>query len=184
MAWEPSRALVLGAGPLGILTAFLLRIRGFDVHSVATRPHDSPKAKLLESVGVKYVNGREEALEGLGRFDLIFEETGVAGVAAEGAELLGTNGVMCLLGIYDYKEVSYDLGKLFRGMVLRNMTLFGSVNANKRYFQAGAQDFAEIKTRYPDALRGLITRVFPPEEYPKAYRPDSEDEIKTVIDFE
>jgi len=31
MIWKPQRALVLGTGPVGLLTVLLLRIRGLDV---------------------------------------------------------------------------------------------------------------------------------------------------------
>jgi len=43
MIWKPQRALVLGTGPVGLLTVLLLRIRGLDVTAVATRPKDSLK---------------------------------------------------------------------------------------------------------------------------------------------
>ncbi len=36
MIWKPKRALVLGAGPLGLLTTILLRTKGLDVTTIAT----------------------------------------------------------------------------------------------------------------------------------------------------
>src|SRR5215472_16956834 len=36
MIWKPTRALVLGTGPIGLLTVLALRLRGLDVTAVAT----------------------------------------------------------------------------------------------------------------------------------------------------
>ncbi len=182
MIWRPKRALVLGAGPLGLLTTYLLRCRGMEVHAVATRSADSPKARLVQRVGATYVNSTEQPTNTLGRFDLIMEETGVPSVAMEALHLLNTNGIICFLGIYPHAQLFEDVGALYTDMVLGNKTFFGSVNANKRYFEMGAKDFAVIEERFPGVLRDTITKVVPPSDYLKAYRP-SRDDIKTVISF-
>lgn len=51
MVWEPSRAFVIGAGPLGLLAAFLLGERGYEVSVAATRDAESPKARLVREMG-------------------------------------------------------------------------------------------------------------------------------------
>src|SRR5439155_948363 len=88
MIWKPQRALVLGTGPVGLLTVLLLRIRGLDVTAVATRPKDSLKARIVEKIGGTYVNANDQSITSLGKFDLILEETGVASLAAEAQGLL------------------------------------------------------------------------------------------------
>ncbi len=183
MVWQPKRALVLGAGPLGLLTVFLLRTKGFNVYAVATRPKDSLKARLVGQVGGTYVNSNEERISSLGKFDLILEETGVASLALQAQGLLNPNGVLCLLGIYGSGPTTQDLGQMFKEVVLGNKITFGSVNANIRYFIQGLRDFQIIKRQFPGALQSLFTKTVPPNRFAEAYNP-TKDDIKSIIDFQ
>src|SRR5437660_6634266 len=83
MIWRPQRALVLGTGPVGLLTVLLLRIRGLDVTAVDTRPKESRKARIVEKIGGTYGNANDQSITSLGKFDLILEETGLAKLAEE-----------------------------------------------------------------------------------------------------
>ncbi len=183
MVWQPKRALVLGTGPLGLLTVFLLRIKGFDVTAVATRPKDSLKARLVSQAGGKYANSNEQPISTLGKFDLILEETGVASLAMQAQGLLGPNGVFCLLGIYGNSPMTQDLGQIFKDVVLGNKITFGSVNANICYFIQGLRDFQIIKRQFPGVLQSLFTKTVPSDRFPEAYNPTKED-IKSIIDFQ
>lgn len=183
MVWRPKNALVLGAGPLGLLSAILLRLKGFDVLAVATRPRDSLKAQLVQKVGASYANSLEQPINSLGKFDFILEETGVASVAADAQGLLKPNGVLCLLGIYAPKQVTQDIGHAYADVVLGNKVVFGSVNANIRYFRSGLEDFVSIEKRFPGVLKSLFTKILQPSEFLQAYEP-TKDDIKSVIDFE
>ena len=183
MVWQPEKALVLGAGPLGLLTVFLLRIKGLDVTAVATRPQDSLKARLVEKVGGHYVNSNEKPVNSLGKFDLILEETGVASLALQAQGLLNPNGVLCLLGIYGSSQSTQDIGQLYKDIVLGNKITLGSVNANIRYFVQGLKDFQSIEKQFPGVLQALFTKTVPPERFADAYNP-TRDEIKSIIDFD
>jgi threonine dehydrogenase-like Zn-dependent dehydrogenase len=183
MIWKPSQALVLGTGPLGLLTVMLARIKGFDVTAVATRPRNSLKAEIVQKIGATYVNSNEQPISSLGKFDLILEETGAASVATQAWNLLNPNGVLCLLGIYSPTQVTQDIGRILSTIVLGNKIVFGSVNANIRYFEQGLADFSTIQQQYPGALESLFTKVVPPSEFLQAYNP-SRDDIKSVIDFQ
>ncbi len=121
-------------------------------------------------------------MEKLGKFDLILEETGVASVAMAAQWMLNPNGVLSLLGVYGGKEASEDIGTLFRDVVLGNKIFFGSVNANRKYFEMGLRDFGQIEEKFSGSLQQLITGVLAPQDFPKAYQP-SKDDIKLVIDF-
>jgi glucose 1-dehydrogenase len=182
MVWKPRKALVLGAGPLGLLTIMLARIKGLDVTAVATRPKNSLKASIAQKVGANYVNSNDQPVNTLGKFDLILEETGVASVAADSQGLLNPNGVLCLLGIYPPKQATEDIGRVYADIVLGNKITFGSVNANIRYFQRGLEDFAKIQQQYGGALESLFTGVLKPSGFLQAYNP-SKDDVKSVIDF-
>lgn len=183
MIWKPQTALVLGTGPVGLLTSLLLRLRGLDVTAVATRPKDSLKARIVEKTGATYVNANEQPITGLGRFDLIMEETGVASLAAEAQGLLNNNGVFCLLGIYRPSLATQDIGHSYDDIVLGNKIMFGSVNANKRCFLSGIEDFKTIQQRFPGVLKSMFTKTVRPSDYLQAYNP-SKDDVKSVIEFQ
>jgi glucose 1-dehydrogenase len=183
MIWNPRKALVLGTGPIGLLTVIVLRLRGLDVTAVATRPKDSLKAGIVQKTGAKYVKADEQPLAEIGKFDLILEETGVASLAATAQGLLGPNGVLCLLGIYRPNLATQDIGHTYDDIVLGNKITFGSVNANKRYFLSGLNDLKAAQQRFPGILNSLLTKIVPPDEFSQAYSP-SKDDIKSVIEFQ
>ena len=182
MLWKPKRVLILGAGPVGLLTTYLLRLKGLEVVVTATRAKDSAKARLAQRAGAVYVNTAEQPLQSLGKFDLIMEETGSAQVAMLATSMLNTNGIMCFLGIYSSTTAPEDIGEFYKDVVLGNKTFFGSVNANINYFRMGLKDFAEIQKRFPGVLRDTISMRIAPEDFQKAYSPNK-DSIKTVIRF-
>ena len=138
MTWMPSRAIVLGAGPLGLLVTMLLRLRGLEVYCAATRPRMSLKAELVQRVGATYVNTTETQLRFVpGKFDLVIEATGSVGVAIESLSLLKSNGVLGFLGVYRDKEACQDFGKVLTNMVLGNRLMLGSVSSDKKHFEMG-----------------------------------------------
>jgi threonine dehydrogenase-like Zn-dependent dehydrogenase len=183
MHWNPKNALVLGAGPLGILAALVLRLRGLEVTATATRPKESLKAKLISGAGGSYVNAKESPLNNWDRkFDIIIETTGNTGVAADALGLLNTNGILCFLGVYPPGEACSNFSGILKEMVLENKTIFGSVNANISYFVRGIEDLKEIQKRFPGILEMIVTKRLTPERYKEAFEPDREN-IKTVIVF-
>jgi threonine dehydrogenase-like Zn-dependent dehydrogenase len=182
MLWKPKRVLILGAGPVGLLTTYLLRLKGLEVVVTATRAKDSAKARLAQRAGAVYVNTIEQPLQSLGKFDLIMEETGSAQVAMQATSMLNTNGIMCFLGIYASTTAPEDIGEFYKDVVLGNKTFFGSVNANINYFRMGLKDFAEIEKRFNGILRDTISARISPDEFQKAYA-QNKDNIKTVIRF-
>jgi threonine dehydrogenase-like Zn-dependent dehydrogenase len=183
MIWKPQKALVLGTGPVGLLTVLLLRLRGLEVTAVATRPKDSLKARIVEKIGGTYVNADDQPITGLGKFDLVMEETGVASLAAEAQSLLNNNGVLCLLGIYRPSLATQDIGHSYDDIVLGNKITFGSVNANKRYFVEGLRDFKAIQQRFPGILKLMFTKTSEPTNYAQAYSP-TKDDIKSIVNFQ
>lgn len=182
LKWKPKSALVLGAGPVGLLATAILRLKDLEVHTVATRSAESLKARLVEKTGAHYINAKEKPLGSMeGKYDIVFEITGSPSVALEAQHLIGTNGVVCYLGIYKMEQDTEDAGKLFTEMVLGNRVHFGSVNANKMYFEKGVNDLIAIRGKWPGLLEKMITRKAKLGDLSKAYSPESEEEIKTII---
>src|SRR2546421_6568199 len=54
MLWQPRRAVVLGAGPIGILCTILLRLRGLQGHVYAKSAPDSLQGRILNELGASY----------------------------------------------------------------------------------------------------------------------------------
>jgi threonine dehydrogenase-like Zn-dependent dehydrogenase len=183
LAWKPSRALVLGAGPIGLLATFLLRLRGFETFTLATRPPDSAKAALVRACGGTYLSGRSVPLEMGPVFDLIIEATGDSKVAFDAIALIGINGVLCLTSVTGGdKQLQIPADRLNQAVVLGNKVIFGTVNAGRAYFESGLQHFAEIEARWPGLLARLITRRFHVTDYRGAFEKNREI-TKAVITY-
>lgn len=185
MKWNPTDAVVLGAGAVGLLATCLLRMRGLEVRTVATRPSDSLKARLVAQTGAEYVNAKEMPIASLeNSCDFIMEATGNANVALEAQNLIRPAGIASYLGVYQDKVVSEDAGRVFTGLVLGNRVHVGSVNANKKYFVMGVEDLVKARLKWPGLLEAMLTRKLTVETALDAYVGEGEDDLKTVIDFQ
>ncbi|MFQ6135997.1 MAG: glucose 1-dehydrogenase [Candidatus Hydrothermarchaeales archaeon] len=186
LIWDPKIAVVLGTGTIGILAAFILRNLGLDVYGVARgREKGNPKAALIKECGGRYISAEEtpikELKERLGNIDLIIEATGNAGVAFEGMEILGTNGVIALSSITGTAAMhEICMSCLNLDIVLNNKVVFGTVNANRRYFEMGVEHFRDFEERWPGILKKVITRKVPFDDFEEALERRKED-IKTVL---
>lgn len=185
MKWNPTEAIVLGAGAVGILATCILRLKGLEVRTVATRPQESVKARLVLQTGAEYVNAKETPIASLeDSYDLLVEATGNTDVALQAQDLIRPAGVASYLGIYRDKILSEDAGKVFTALVLGNRVHLGSVNANKRYFVIGAEDLVKGRAKWPGLFESMITRRVPSESALEAYGSEGEDDLKTVVEFQ
>jgi threonine dehydrogenase-like Zn-dependent dehydrogenase len=160
--WRPRQAAVMGAGPIGLLAALVLRLRGLDVSVLARTPAPNPKSELLDVIGARYLSTRETALEAAaqahGPFDLIFEATGVSSIVFDAAHVLGKNGVLVLSSITGGERTTQvQSDRLNLDFVLGNKVMFGTVNAHRGYFEQGVLDFALAEVSYPGWLARLLS---------------------------
>lgn len=172
--WEAERALVIGAGAIGMLSTFLLRLDGFDVWTAARGPGSDPRAELVAACGARYVSTSEEPLpalrEEVGGFDLVVEATGSAQVMADTLSLLRRNGVACLLGIDPRRQtVGIDGPVLGVDTILENRTVFGSVNAHRQDWLAAVSGLDEARERWPDALERFVGLRVPLDRFEEAF---------------
>jgi glucose 1-dehydrogenase len=174
--WDPKTVVVTGAGPIGLLAAMLGVQRGMDVH-VIDQVATGLKPKLVAELGATYHTGAiEDAVKDP---DVIIECTGVAGLVLDAMEYVGTGGVVCLTGVSSGGHtVTVDEGALNRTMVLENEAVVGSVNANRRHYEAAAVGLADAD---PAWLGKLITRKVPLEAWQQALD-RSPDDVKVVIE--
>lgn len=187
MAWDPRKAVVVGAGPVGILAAAALRLRGYEVTVAALEPEGTFKDRLLDEAGIDYVSTGRTPLSDLkaklGRVDLVFEATGSAHVVLPAMQMLGPAGVCILSSVTGgSRNLEVDVATWNREMVLGNRLVFGTVNAARRHFESGVADMAAADERLPGWLAKLITRRLPYTEAPRALERSPED-VKTVLEF-
>jgi threonine dehydrogenase-like Zn-dependent dehydrogenase len=169
--WEPTalRALVLGAGPIGLLAAMMLAARDIETFVYSLEPADSDRARLVRTFGAEYVSARDTALPDLrshvGAFDVVFEAVGTAKVAFGALGALAPNGIFVFSGVPGPgKPIEIDLDRIMRDIVLNNQVLFGTVNASRAVFEASVRQLEQLMATFPDAVRGLITERAPLED--------------------
>ncbi|MEP7285824.1 MAG: glucose 1-dehydrogenase [Chloroflexota bacterium] len=160
--WRPERAAVIGAGPLGLIAAMALRLRGLSVTILARTEPPTTNSELAEAIGAHYVSTRQtsitQAAEQFGPFDLMFEATGVSSVAFESMGALGRDGVLVLTGISaGGKTIEIPGDNIMLNFVLGNKVVVGSVNANRTYFERGVYDMALAAQRFPGWLDRFLT---------------------------
>jgi glucose 1-dehydrogenase len=175
--WEPKRALVTGAGPVGLLATLLGVQRGLEVH-VFDRTTEGPKPELVKALGARYHVGR---LEDAGPpTDILLECTGASALVLGGINRLAPGAVMCLTGVSSgTRETTIEAGMVNRKLVLENAVVFGSVNANLRHYQAATEALKRADNAW---LAGLLTRRVAPAKLGDAFE-RQRDDVKVVIDF-
>jgi threonine dehydrogenase-like Zn-dependent dehydrogenase len=151
--WQLERALVLGAGAIGVLTTFLLRLADVEVWTASLEPGN----ELVEQSGATYVSTQDDGLSELGRFDLVVEAVGNAQLMARALGQLCRNGVACILGIDPAAQtVEIDGRTLGVDLILENRVLFGSVNAQRQDWLAAVADLDRVHERWPEALARFV----------------------------
>jgi glucose 1-dehydrogenase len=160
--WQPKLAFVMGAGQIGILCTLALRLRGFEVYTLARSETPSLKAELVEALGAHYTSTRQtpagELAKKVGKPDLIIDATGSSAVAFDSMRLLGHNGVLVwtsVTGGRHHVEVASD--KVNLDWVLGNKLLLGSVSANREHFESGIKDLALGEVMYPGVIQRILT---------------------------
>ena len=175
--WEPKKAVITGAGPVGLMGALMGVQRKLEVH-VLDRMTAGLKPALVKGLGANYHTGALREITG--GADVLIECTGVAQLVFDAMQNPTPGCVVCLTGISSgSRPLGVDLGALNRSIVLENEVIFGSVNANRRHYQAAADALRRADRAW---LERLITRRVPLDHWHEALegRPD---DVKVVIDF-
>ena len=160
--WRPERALVIGAGTIGLLASLVLRLEGVAVTVLSRRRAPYLNADLLEDIGVTYRSSSDTDIEAVsvanGPFDLIFEASGFSPLAFEAAAVLGTNGVLVLSGVTGgEKRIEIDANRINQGFVLGNKVMVGTVNASRDDFVRGVDHLLHAESLHPGWLERLLT---------------------------
>jgi threonine dehydrogenase-like Zn-dependent dehydrogenase len=160
--WRPKRAAVMGSGTLGLLATLVLRLRGLDVTTFGNTMPPTLNSGLIEELGARYVSTKElslaDASSKYGPFDLILEGTGYSPLVFEAMRVLAKNGVLAMVSVTGgSRQIEIPADKINLDFVLGNKVAFGSVNANREYFESGVKDLSTAELQWPGWLEKLLT---------------------------
>jgi threonine dehydrogenase-like Zn-dependent dehydrogenase len=165
---DPStlNAVVLGAGPIGLLGAMKLLRGGFNTWVYSMDKAGSPNVGVVEAIGARFISAAEHPPADLakivGNISLMYEATGVASVFFGALSVLGVNGIFMSTGVPAMGEpVEIDARRIMRNMVLDNHVICGTVNAGRASFEEAVDDLGWFMRTFPTAVRDLITSRMP-----------------------
>ena len=174
---QPKIALVTGGGPVGLLAAMIGVQRGLEVH-VLDLDADGPKVGLVEDLGGHFHTGDVKDLDF--EPDVVMECTGYGPLVFSLADIVAPDAVICLVGFSaDQTETSSALGHITEQIVLKNIALFGSVNADRENYEQAGAALAKADLSW---LQRLITRRVPMSGFAGALQKHADD-IKVVVDL-
>ncbi|MHB8908833.1 MAG: glucose 1-dehydrogenase [Syntrophales bacterium] len=188
-SWLHGRhCLVAGLGPIGLLAALALRLRGAEVFGLDVVDAASARPQWLNHIGGKYVDGsrmRPDRIEHeLGRMDLVLEATGVASLEFNLLDALAQNGVYVLTGIPGGdRPLQLDGADLIRRLVLGNQVMVGSVNASRDHFQMAVDDLDRGRLIWGDHVAHLISHHRPYTDFQDVLTHHEADEVKVVLEW-
>ena len=176
--FEPRVAAVTGAGPVGLLAALLGVQRGLEVH-VYDQVTEGLKPDLVRDLGATY---HSESLPDSGlRADVLVECTGVPSVVLDVMTHTAVDAITCLTGVSSKgTTLPVVVGNLNRTAVLANQVVFGTVNANRRHYEAAAAALLQARHEW---LSRLITRKVPLAAFADAFARQPGD-VKVLLDLQ
>jgi len=168
--WKPRVGLALGAGPIGLLAAAVMRARGLRTVVTGREAPTDLRADIARQLGAEYLSVADRTLadvvKEIGEPDLIMEATGSSQVVFDAMQAMNRNGVLCLLSVTSGdRQHPQPTDLINQRLVLGNQVIFGSVNASARHFDAGVKDFVTIERKWPGALRRLLTHPIPWQDH-------------------
>ncbi|MGA9119464.1 MAG: glucose 1-dehydrogenase [Bacteroidota bacterium] len=182
------RCLIAGLGPIGLLGALVLQLRGAEVYGLDIVDEGTARPQWLATIGGHYIDGRkipaDKVDDAIGPMDLILEAAGIASLDFDLLDALATNGVFALTGIPGGdRPMQISGAALMRKLVLRNQVIVGSVNAARDHFGMAVHDLTIANLRWGGLLPRLITHRYRAQDFASAFGAHPPDEIKAVIEW-
>ncbi len=182
------RCLIAGLGPIGLLAAIILRLRGAEIYGMDVVDANSARPQWLAVLDGKYIDGRQVTADKIddvcGGMDVIVEATGVAALEFNLIDALGINGAYVVTGIPGGdRPLEIPGAELVRQLVLDNQVLIGSVNAARAHFQMAVDDLLAAHLRWGDHIAKLITNRYPASDFQTPLTTHTADEIKVVLEW-
>ncbi len=182
------RCLVAGLGPVGLLAALALRLRGAEVYGLDIVDAGTPRPQWLNTIGGRYIDGRtvpvDQVDDAVGAMDLIIEGTGVASLEFNLLDALAMDGIYMVTGIPGGdRPLEIPGAQLIRQLVLKNQIMVGSVNAARDHYQMAIEDLASANLLWGTHISHLITHRHPFSDFETALHQHNPDEIKAVVEW-
>lgn len=188
-SWLEGRTcIVAGLGPVGLLGALALRLRGAEVWGLDVVDPNSARPKWLEAIGGHYVNDRTlepgRFAEVLPQASLLFEAAGIPSLTMNLLDALDRNGAYVLTGIPSGdRPLQIHGAEITRRLVLNNQVMVGSVNASRAHFQMAVDDLLRSKFLSLGSVDALVTHRVPHDRFEDAFQRHPDDAIKMVIEW-
>jgi len=184
--WTPKTAVVIGAGPIGLLGTMLLRSLDVDVYTIARRPAPHLAASIVSACGAHYFSSSEHNVSVLTRdlsnIDVIFEASGDSEPVFTSMSLLGNNGVLVLLSLTGSdRSLPVPADAINREFVLGNKLMVGSVNSHYVDFVSGVERLATFESLWPGLTSRLMTARL--QAFDDALHIRDAGGIKAVLEF-
>lgn len=170
LPWDGGRqrALVIGAGSVGLLGAMALIEAGFETYIYSRARAPNPKSEIARAIGAEYFSAQEAPPERfarqLGAVDLVYEAAGAPQTVLDLLPRLPSNAVFVFTGVPP-RGAGVDAARLVLNLVVRNQVVMGTVNAGPDAFAAAVRDLSAFQRRWPRPLRALITGRYPLEHF-------------------
>ncbi len=160
--WEPRRALVTGAGTIGLLATLALRLRGLDVTTFGRRRGPYRNSELLGRLGARYTSVSATDLAAVvrqhGPFDIVFEGSGAPALVESAVAALAPNGVLALFSVTPgSRPMSVDMARLNQAVVLYNRVIVGSAAASWNDYAAAVATIGRAEA--DPATRGWLAEL-------------------------
>ena len=161
-------------------------VEGFDTYVYSRSKAPNPKAALVEQIGAKVLFKVRHVSTGVGRgignIDLVYEAVGGSEVAFDVLQVLGTNGIFVFTGIpAPETQLEIDSDILMRRIVLENLAIVGTVNADRQAFEDAIADWLNSKA-LARGYQGRDLRAFSVDDHEELLVGKSQG-IKNVIAF-
>ena len=185
---DGKRALIAGIGPIGLMAAFALSLRGAKVIGVDIVDEQTLRPRLFKEIGGTYVDGRKvqttDLDEVVGESDFVFEATGIAKLQIDLIDALAVNGIYVARGIPEGRRpMNIMAGNIMKQLVLKNQIMLGSVNASYEHYIQAVKDLEASMERWPGVIEQVITNKVSHKDFLHAFHDDSGDDIKEVIEW-
>lgn len=172
--------VVIGPGPIGLLTAQVAKSRGARV-VITGLTNDQVRLDKAKEIGIDYVVNIQEV--GLKDFvndltngygaDIVYECSGAIPAAKQGLDILRKKGQYCQVGIFAQSEIPFDLEKIIQ----KEIRVVGSRSQKPADWSASL----ELMNKGLVDAKSLVTHEYNITEWDKAYESIKSGEAIKVL---
>jgi threonine dehydrogenase-like Zn-dependent dehydrogenase len=182
-------AVVIGAGPVGILTACMLALEGRNVSLADRLGPSGRRGKTVAGLGLDYLHVTDAYSDTslrsrLREADVVVEAAGATASILGSLVLCRANGTVAVLGTGQASHnMTVDTNEVAMELVQHNKAIIGSVNASFEHLRLAVQALEQLTARWPGVLDAMIDR-YAPSDLDRALRTSADEYVKSAISFE